>query len=79
MPNSATDRLIAVSGLPKRSTRGFYPGGGYVTFTAGSHGSLLDPSAMPPVTVEMQTEFATFAFLDGDGFQIVDDTYVQNP
>jgi len=79
VPNSATDRLIAVSGLPKRSTRGFYPGGGYVTFTAGSHGSLLDPSAMPPVTVEMQTEFATFAFLDGDGFQIVDDTYVQNP
>ena len=79
VPNSSTDRLIALSGLQKQTTRGFWPGGSYVTFTAGGHGSLLDESIMPQVTVEMQEEFAAFAFLNGSGFEILDDTYIQNP
>ncbi len=79
VPNSATDRLIALSGVPKYTTHGFWFGSGYVTFTAGSHGSLLDESVMPQVTVEMQEEFATFAFLNGTAFEILDDTYIQNP
>jgi hypothetical protein len=27
----------------------------------------------------MQEEFAAFAFLNGSGFEILDDTYIQNP
>ena len=79
VPNSSTDRLIALSGLQKQTTRGFWPGGSYVTFTAGGHGSLLDETIMPQVSVEMQEEFASFAFLNGSGFEILNDTYIQNP
>lgn len=79
IPNSATDRLLALSGLTKYTTAGFYAGGGYVTFTAGGHGSLLDETINGKVTEEMQDEFAAFASLNGSAFMIVDGTYVQNP
>ncbi len=79
IPNSATDRLIAQSGLTKYTAPGFGAGGGYVTFTAGAHASLLDPSAAPLVTLEMQKEFAFFAYMSGTAVQLFDGTYVQNP
>jgi len=79
VPNSATDRLLAQSGLTKFTTAGYHAGSGYVTFTAGAHGSLLDETVNSHVTEEMQDEFAAFASLSGSAFEIVDATYVQNP
>ena len=38
---------------------------GVVRFTAGTHGSLLDPSSNPAVTQEMQGEMATMHFSNG--------------
>jgi dienelactone hydrolase len=79
IPNSATDRLLGLSGLTKYTTVGFYQGGGYVTFTAGAHDSLLDPTVNSNVTEEMQVEFAVFASRNGSAFEIGDGTYIQNP
>ena len=76
VPNSATDRLLAQSGLTRYSSAGFIPGPGTVTFTAGAHASLLDPTVSPAVTLEMQKEFAAFGFLNGTGFQIFDATNI---
>jgi hypothetical protein len=65
VPNSATDRLIAVGKLKKTSTLG--PNavgegtGAYVVLTAGSHASLLDPGASAAATAEMRTQFIKFA------------------
>jgi len=65
VPNSATDRLIAAGQLKKVSAVGptavSAGSGAFTTFTAGSHGSLLDPSSSPAVTVEMQTQAVKFA------------------
>ena len=77
IPNSATDRLIAFGNLTSANGPGLWGPGSAVTFTAGGHGSLLDPSISAQVTVEMQTEFVYFAASDGAGFLIVDPTFVQ--
>ncbi len=65
VPNSATDRLIAAGKLKKISAVGPTPvgpgTGGYTAFTAGSHGSLFDPTASLAATVEMQTQAVKFA------------------
>ena len=65
VPNSATDTLIAAGKLKKISTLGPTAvgkgTGGYVTMTAGSHGSLMDPTASAAATVEMQTQAVKFA------------------
>ncbi len=68
VPNSATQRLIDAAGLvripapgapgPVVDTAGHRV---FVSFTAGSHGSILDPSASLAVTTEMQTEAVSFA------------------
>jgi hypothetical protein len=79
IPNSATDRLIAVGGLVKATGPGQTPAGSYVTFTAGSHSSLLDPSASAQVTVEMQSEFVYFAATGGAYTLVLDPTFVQTP
>jgi len=50
---------------------------GIVRFTAGSHGSLLDPTADPAVTAEMQTEMATFAVTGGTTIAISNTSVVQ--
>jgi hypothetical protein len=48
-----------------------------VQFTAGDHGSILDPTASAAATVEMQTEMVVFAVgnplvpLPGDGALIL--------
>jgi dienelactone hydrolase len=55
------------------------PGGahGIVRFTSGNHGSLLDPTADPAVTTEMQTQMVTFAATDGTTIAINDTSVVQ--
>jgi hypothetical protein len=37
----------------------------FVNFTAGVHGSVLDPTSSPAATVEMQTEAIAFALTGG--------------
>jgi dienelactone hydrolase len=76
VPNSATDRLIAVGALLKANAAGNWPADSYVTFTAGTHGSLLVPNPAA-VTVEMQREFVGFAVANGAGFAITDASSVQ--
>lgn len=76
VPNSATDRLIVVGGLSKVIGPGFIAPRSYVTFTTGTHGSLLDPTASAQLTLEMQTEFVRFAAAHGAGSLVTDPTYV---
>jgi hypothetical protein len=50
---------------------------GFVSFVAGTHGSLLDPSSNLAVTVEMQTESVVFARSLGRIIRITDPSVVQ--
>lgn len=50
---------------------------GIVRFTSGAHSSLLDPSAAPAVTTEMQTQMVTFAVTGGTTIAITDTSVVQ--
>ena len=62
--NAATDALIyAVNATKLKSgVNAVAPGQpAYVTMTAGSHGSLFDPTASLAATVEMQTQAVKFA------------------
>jgi len=64
VPNSATDRLINAANMTKLKSGVNAVAAGqpaYVTMTAGSHGSLFDPTASPAATVEMQTQAVKFA------------------
>ncbi|MEZ5498216.1 MAG: hypothetical protein R3E77_02170 [Steroidobacteraceae bacterium] len=74
VPNSATQRLIAAGGLTKLATPGANPSAGghraYVNFTAGDHGSILDPTASLATTIEMQTETVVFAASNGQSLPI---------
>lgn len=75
IPNSATDALAAVMGLSQVSaTTG--TSDGIVKFTAGSHSSLLDPTANGQVTQEMQTEASLFIVSGGTAITVTDSTYV---
>jgi pimeloyl-ACP methyl ester carboxylesterase len=78
VPNSATQVLIDTMGLDKITATTTAPAPpallhGGVQFTAGDHGSILDPTASAAVTTEMQTEMVVFAVgnplvpLPGDG------------
>jgi hypothetical protein len=85
IPNSATDRLIVAGGLTKLSSGTHAVGAGtgaYTTFTAGSHGSLFDPTTSPAATVEMQTQAVTFAasaVVPGGPFLTITNTTVIQP
>ncbi len=65
VPNSATNALITAGKLKKVSTLGPNAvgegSGAYVVLTAGSHASLLDPTASAAATAEMRTQFIKFA------------------
>ena len=68
VPNSATQRLILAGGLTQvhpPGAAGTSPLHVYVNFTAGSHGSILDPTSSPAATTEMQTEAIAFALTSG--------------
>jgi pimeloyl-ACP methyl ester carboxylesterase len=67
VPNSATQRLIDAAALaripapaapgPVSNASGFRA---YVSFVAGDHGSIIDPTASKLVTTEMQAEAISF-------------------
>ena len=62
-PLAGTEPLVRVMGLTKVTTSqgpGTTPIHGVVHFTAGAHGSLIDPSSSLAATAEMHTEFASF-------------------
>ncbi|GAC1697304.1 MAG: lipase [Steroidobacteraceae bacterium] len=79
VPNSATQRLIVAGGLTQLhppGAAGASPLDVFVNFTAGTHGSILDPTCgvKPPLvqeplcgaaTGEMQTEAIAFALTQG--------------
>lgn len=78
IPNSATQRLIDIAALPKVSTPGPNPvSRAYVSFTAGVHSSLLDPTSSLPATVEMQTQAVTFAVTNGTIVAITNPAVIQ--
>jgi pimeloyl-ACP methyl ester carboxylesterase len=78
IPNNATQRLVDTANLPRISAVGDnLSSAGYVSFLAGAHGSILDPSSNLAVTVEMQTESVVFARSLGRVVRITDPSVVQ--
>ncbi|NND90719.1 MAG: lipase [Granulosicoccus sp.] len=74
-PLSGTDPLARLLGLPQivdTSTTG-----GMVKFSAGDHGSIIDPTASLASTVEMQNQMAKFAATQGAELPISDSTVIQ--
>lgn len=78
-PLSGTEPLIAAMGLPAVSQTTANASGvdAAVRFTAGDHGSLLDPTASFPATVEMQTQMASMIATSGTTVVVTDSTVVQ--
>ncbi|HET7650887.1 MAG TPA: alpha/beta fold hydrolase, partial [Gammaproteobacteria bacterium] len=92
VPNSSTDLLASLMGLTHINTLGFNPvsagAGVLVQFTAGDHGSILDPSVpsgVPSseaavyggVTTEMQSEAVSLAASSGTAVAISSNTYIK--
>lgn len=63
VPNAYEDLLVEQMTLTQYGATAVDTNGiqGVVRFTAGAHGSLLDPSANPTVTRQMQLEMGVFA------------------
>jgi hypothetical protein len=65
VPNNSTDRLITAGGLTKLKTLGPNPvargAGTWSFFKVGSHGTLFDPTASLPATMEMQAQAISFS------------------
>jgi pimeloyl-ACP methyl ester carboxylesterase len=80
-PLSGTEPLIAAFGLAPISQTTQDADGiqGAVRFLAGNHGSLLDPSGSPAVTIEMQGEMASLLASGGTVVQVANPTVVQQP
>ncbi len=70
-PLSGTEPMIRAMGLDAITETTIDPAGirGAVRFTEGSHGSLLDPTASPAVTAEMQGQAASL--VDSGGTTVV--------
>ncbi len=81
VPNGPTDYIAQLWGLTAVTAASPVLIGaaahGIVRFTSGGHTSLLDPTADPAVTTEMQTEMVTFAVTGGTTIAISDITVVQ--
>ena len=78
-PLSGTEPIIAAMGLPAISSTTANPEGldGVVRFTAGDHGSLLDPTASFAATVEMQSQMASMVVTAGTTVVVTDTSVVQ--
>jgi dienelactone hydrolase len=83
VPNSATARLIYAGDLRQLATVGPNPvaagDGAYTQFFAGSHGTLFDPTASLPATIEAQKEAVSFgltALQPGGPFVVLTDPTV---
>ncbi|MCU0758906.1 MAG: hypothetical protein MUF07_06870 [Steroidobacteraceae bacterium] len=86
VPNSATARLVAAANLRRIGTVGPTAvgagSGAWVNFVAGSHGTLLDPTASLAATVEMQSQtvqFAASAVAPGGPFVVIGNPAVIQP
>jgi hypothetical protein len=81
VPNGPTDHIASLWGLASISeTTATVPPdtvSGIVRFTAGAHGSLIDPSADLATTAEMQQQTVTFAASAGTVIQINDTSVVE--
>ncbi len=84
VPVTSTQRLISTAGgsgvarvtsVGVNSTAG--TNGGWVPFSQGNHGSLLDPGPAPAATFELQGQIADFLASDGDNIVITDATVIQ--
>ncbi|HID83098.1 MAG TPA: lipase [Chromatiales bacterium] len=75
-PLSGTEPLAALMGLAGLSN-GSSATGGLVRFVAGDHGSILDPTASPLATQEMQIEVGMFMATDGANLAVTDTSVVQ--
>lgn len=74
-PLAGTDPLIRLLGLPivaESTTES-----AAVRFSAGDHGSIINPTASVAATVEMQTQMATFAATGGTVLPINDTSVIQ--
>lgn len=77
-PLSGTDPLIAALGLSTIThTTQAAQIRGVVRFTQGTHGSLLDPSSSPAVTVEMQTEMASMIASGGQAVVVANPSVIR--
>ena len=86
VPNNSTDRLVTAGSMTRLTTAGAHPVTTstpvWVKFSAGSHGSLFDPTASLAATVEMQSQtvqFAASAVAPGGPFVVITDTSVISP
>ncbi len=78
VPNTATQRLVSAVNLTRVATVGNnLVSRGWVNMIAGSHGSLLSPTASLAATVEMQTQAATFVASDGTVIRITNGAVTQ--
>jgi Bacterial virulence factor lipase N-terminal/Platelet-activating factor acetylhydrolase, isoform II len=78
-PLSGTEPLIRALGLSSitgsvQSATGVR---GATRFIQGNHGSLLDPTASPAATVEMQTEMASMLVSGGTAVQVNDTSVIK--
>jgi hypothetical protein len=79
-PLSGTEPMIRVYGLPAIRATAQNAAGvrAAVRFTAaGSHGSLLDPTASPAMTAEMQKQAASFLASNGTTVVVTDTSVIQ--
>ena len=78
VPNTATQRLVNAVTLTRVATVGNNVASrGWVNMIAGSHGSLLSPTASLAATVEMQTQAVTFLATDGTVIKITNGAVTQ--
>jgi hypothetical protein len=78
-PLSGTEPLIRIMGLDAITQTTQDPAGirGATRFIQGSHGSLLDPSASPAVTTEMQGQAASLISSGGTTVIVNDSSVIQ--
>jgi pimeloyl-ACP methyl ester carboxylesterase len=76
-PLSGTEPLAAVMHLPNVTVPGTSNSSGIVRFTAGEHGSILNPKASPESTREMQAETAMFLSTNGRSLPVAAGSPVQ--
>ena len=74
---SGTEPLARAMGLPIVSETS--SGSGWVRFLGGTHGSILDPAPDLGVTVEIQTQVATFAATRGETLLVSDPALLEAP
>jgi hypothetical protein len=78
VPNTATQRLVSAVSLTRVATVGNNVASrGWINMIAGSHGSLLSPTASLAATVEMQTQAVTFLATDGTVIKITNGAVTQ--